>query len=1526
LNGSDRYLSRGIDYLGALGATLRDLTGFSTLAYELIQNADDSRATEMTFDFREDALVVDNDGVFSDCRSVQLPDCPWREREEYQHRCDFHRFRHIYSGDKRRQAGTTGAFGIGFISVYQITDYPQLVSSGRHWTIREDEVEGERIEVCSGCDMCTGAGLPGTRFVLGWARNPDSPMRQRLGVEAVAADGPERMLDELLRTLPEAMLFLKSIRSVSVLRDGQPVLTVNREDEGSRVEIVESRPGEATTRRAWLVLTGSFGREADSLRQRYRGMIEDSWSSDVVLAIGRESASSGLLFAVLPTQRSSHLPLHIKADFFTSSDRKSVVLEAEYQSEWNRAALAASACALADGVLAVRDFLGHVGFWKVIECVREAARRTGGPEEELPLGLFWEKLCEKLLNSDVVWSSKGAWRIPSETNLLPASLGSKHVSLLEDLRIVLVHPDLSEFRHLLRNGLKVPVLNCMRLAKGLASVDLRQQRLTASEVPEWLGSVERQRLLREVMAAVLAGSKGEAKAAAEHELSTFPIVPDRKQRLCPCNQTYVTDESTATLFEAVLPEVSFSTESDELIRQLCHDFDAREAAACLLAESGLDIASACEAGTMKPGSFVRWFKEKGEVVLEDDALSSQIASLPVYPSSKGYLPLAGLALPGGSFGDELGIATLLDVDALEGCRSFLRKLGVQTLELRDYFLTHLPNALADMRGAPDRLREAARFISDYLREIRDDLELRDVLRAQALVECSDGEFRAGSDVHLDTEENRTLLGDGAPYVQSSEGAGGADADLLMWLGVRCRPLPSRVVERLRETVLGPPEPDAVTSASSVLAYFGSLLNEDVELSTEVAMLREMKWLPARGDTERWYAPTEICSSDRSHLFESQATFLAIAPSTQRECSVFLGLLGVRSDPKPEEVVGHLLHCVDERKNVGRNLYRFLEANAGHEAVEELRGKRCLRHPTKSREYVQPEHVFWNPSRFGERRYQLDPDLRRYSSLMDTLQVKQEPGWSDAVAVMAEIAGEQEVTDDVSNDDGAILDECWRMLSSSLEDPDCRDAAASLGDRPCVLNVLSSLIPPRSALFNDRPDLVSRFNQGIANVLVECDETAKPALQAAGARPFSLAVGRRLEACETVGRGDRLSERIRLRMPQIRRVMQATELSGEGLDVEELEALHCVSASLLEVRYYVEIPDGELSSSATVEKAHLESDTLTLHFVEDGSSVPWRAVAREIAFLIHPADRSRSLAAVLNEVLSAETEEDARTILDEYEYPTVAAPFDSGAPEASSIAALGDSTENEGSGVEEASVADRKPEDHGGEGAGKSAGSRNPEHGDADVPAARPSPRKRSSNEAGESPSTARPAGQSRRRTGTPSSGGSTSKRQGQAGSRPGSGGGKRSRATAGGESAKSRICRASRGGQDDNEAQESVEHRRLVERAGVDVVIRHETGCGRDPDEKPPMHPGFDIASLDSGGNVVRYIEVKSLSGGWVSDCVLVTRTQFENALRLGDMYWLYVVEDARGEDPTLYRIQDPARLVDKVTFGPNWIDEAEGY
>lgn len=92
-------LSRGQDYLGNIARMLGDLQGVRTFIHELIQNADDAPgATRMRFSVTEDRLEVWNDGLFDRCDDLSTMECGWLLTEG--HRCDFHSFRMVGSGDK----------------------------------------------------------------------------------------------------------------------------------------------------------------------------------------------------------------------------------------------------------------------------------------------------------------------------------------------------------------------------------------------------------------------------------------------------------------------------------------------------------------------------------------------------------------------------------------------------------------------------------------------------------------------------------------------------------------------------------------------------------------------------------------------------------------------------------------------------------------------------------------------------------------------------------------------------------------------------------------------------------------------------------------------------------------------------------------------------------------------------------------------------------------------------------------------------------------------------------------------------------------------------------------------------------------------------------------------------------------------------------------------------------------------------------------------------------------------------------
>ena len=164
------------DLVGSIATHLRDLTGYSTLAHELIQNADDARgATWISFDAKKDALIVRNDGIFSSCGDPAAPNCV--EEDDSTGRCDLHSFRKYAGQAKRERDGATGAFGIGFTVVYQLTDRPEMISNGEHWTLAPEDGAVER---CDGCAHCRGTS--GTNSPLPWA-TPASSLRRALRAE-----------------------------------------------------------------------------------------------------------------------------------------------------------------------------------------------------------------------------------------------------------------------------------------------------------------------------------------------------------------------------------------------------------------------------------------------------------------------------------------------------------------------------------------------------------------------------------------------------------------------------------------------------------------------------------------------------------------------------------------------------------------------------------------------------------------------------------------------------------------------------------------------------------------------------------------------------------------------------------------------------------------------------------------------------------------------------------------------------------------------------------------------------------------------------------------------------------------------------------------------------------------------------------------------------------------------------------------------------------------------------------------------
>ncbi|KAL7096896.1 hypothetical protein ACP275_10G109500 [Erythranthe tilingii] len=209
----------------------------TTVLKELIQNADDAGATtvRLCLDRRThgvDSLLSDSLASWQGPALLAYNDAVFSEQ-------DFVSISRIGGSSKHADAWKTGRFGVGFNSVYHLTDLPSFVS-GKHAVIFDPQGvylpnvsatnPGKRIEYVSssaislykdqflpycafGCDM--KSPFQGTlfRFPL---RNTDQAANSKLSKQAYLEDDISSMFVQLYEEGVLLLLFLKSVLSIEM--------------------------------------------------------------------------------------------------------------------------------------------------------------------------------------------------------------------------------------------------------------------------------------------------------------------------------------------------------------------------------------------------------------------------------------------------------------------------------------------------------------------------------------------------------------------------------------------------------------------------------------------------------------------------------------------------------------------------------------------------------------------------------------------------------------------------------------------------------------------------------------------------------------------------------------------------------------------------------------------------------------------------------------------------------------------------------------------------------------------------------------------------------------------------------------------------------------------------------------------------------------------------------------------------------------------------------------------------------------
>ena len=1495
-----KYLSRTTNYLGDLGAKLRDLQGYSTLAHELIQNADDAHASSMSFNILPNALILDNDGIFSDCEchDNDTLQCPWTHDGKHNHQCDFHRFREHSSGDKRFQEGTTGAFGIGFISVYQLTDKPELISAGRHWILHEEESEGKRIEVCLGCCECSKHSLPGTRFIFPFARDDQSPLRQALKADPVPADAPARLLRELERSLPAAMLFLKNIGVIEIRESGVLCRKFERVTEGDTVIISQ---GSSENDRVWRMLHGDFQSEGDSLRHQHYGRIEEKRSAKVMIALPDNKSSSGLLCAFLPTEEAPGLPFHINADFFPSNDRKRIILVDDYQSQWNRTAILAAARTVAAAVPRLTGMLGAERFWHLVSTLEVLASNSREDRIDSVWAEFWNELEVALRKEKVVLTSADGWTTAnSGVTILNSREEADNIHVLQRLGIELVSENLRPYQSSLRK-IGVPLFNVEALCAALAINGLNKP-IHFDDLPPYLKSDSGRAALWAETRILLQrqGRTPHARKADEERLQAISLAPTIHRELRPCKETFRADApTTVSLFEPLGLDIPFLDEVEEAfepLSYLCNEFHAIDAVQVLEMGDTATIQKQWIEGKFSISELIAWFANRREQIVNNEHTRRRLAELSIFPSGNKLRPLTELVLPGG-FDDQLKLAKIVDIGVLSGQREFLLELGVKKLDFRTYVLEYVSQALDDESLDQEARGLALTLLVKHFDEFTRDDEVRQTLSAVRLVKCKDGEYRRADECYFLTDIVQEVLGNDANIVELVDERAVSVRELFGWLGVERVPRLGDIVQAVRKTVARPCSETAIARIRRVVNHLGGRF-EDCKDHTVLNFLKSIDWLPARGDERQWYQPASLYAPYQAHVFFSQAKILDVSPNSNRS---FLEFLGVKINPAPALVVEHLLYCAERKESVNMDVYRFLNENADEPEIQKLKSERCL---WLEGAYRSPDHVFWEEHPFGRYRWRLGDNLWSYRPLLERIGVASSPNHEDAMHVLREISSEfASASRPLGDEDYAVLMNCWKMCEKALEQGSLTEQClSSLGEIMSIPHQGRVLDFPTRLFFDNRVGLAAKFGEYLSKNVILRPLEAGSAFMAAGVQQLGSAVKLILLQNEDPVPDSELKARLHERRNEIARVLSCQMASSDVNNaLDRLSMLECNSATSLVIQYRLDVFRPSAESKPEQVPALFLPDSHSLWATYPKEGLPWAPLARELAIALCPEEDPGPFAAGLKEVLVADTIEEAATVLDELGYAQVDIAVVEAQPSPEVAQQLGTEALFNGEKIPAHSSWDESQQDKVLE-----AENKNPTLQEttlhSDITRGRTAldpeaPKQATAPGAGRPKANAQNDDPVRRTSGH----GTGARQKTQSGS---------------GRKFISFVAVES-----DDEEESDPDHlphqeRMNLEGKSIKLILEEEPELRR----MPTNNPGFDLIQLGPDRQPVRWIEVKAMKATLDDHPVTLTRTQFERAQKIGEAYWLYVVENAAApEYSNIVRIQNPAGKARRFTFDHGW-------
>lgn len=1507
--------------LGNIRSHLAGLQGYDVMALELLQNADDAKAEEISFDITDRGLLIRNSGQFTYCGDLTTRPCSFIASDNYS--CDYHRIADVGSGGKLSRGENIGRFGIGFVSTYQVTDHPEIRSSGVKLTLRPEEGQWfiEPFEQPEG-----------TTFFLPWADDPNTEARLALGVSHISAAHIDQLVDDFQTVLRKSLLFLRHVRTAEVRRNGKLLLACDLDRGVGSDLIVSFRPSGEVEQ--WHILRADVAESAARLYASHPHLepLGRSTKISIGMRIEPEPLAEGVLYAFLPTEQSTGLPMHINADFFPEPDRKAVIFAGhQHQQAWNEMLIEVAAAELARDPEGLLEMLGDVQLWQTLARAFELSKPSSHPT---CFSQFWDRLKITGSQSQIARSEDGNLQRPSGVFLPRSPLTTHQAKALLEVGGRLVAEDLRQFQTPI-NQLGAPILTFDRLVNLLeqamaqqvpGQVQVEEERFESFYRPLWSMVND---LLPE------AANQNPGTNPAIQRLTSIPFVVTEDLYAVTISQSFVVPATVdADRAASLLPRLAIAAHHILGFPKIARLLRKLELGAVVS-----HINSMCAIEPVEDVIGVQhedlrdlyaMFADLDRQTNVEKAVYQALRNLPIWLASRGLIKATQALLPG-NFTDPTGEADLLETSVLtDTAREFVsNKLGVQTQTIEAFVQHVLPRFFND--DGPLDAQKYDRLISELSSHpaLINDENIRRLLGSLPIVPTQDGRWSRPTKTYRRTDDLVKVLGDATHlWLDASRIPNARSVHAFIdSLGIRRSPSAQHLVERMLFIAEKyPPTEDAKRGGAEafyVLCDHYEEWKETPFFQAGIDKLRGVACFPAESDTESWHSGSTLYAPYRAEAFRSQAKILDLR-NTARLKTELLEHLGVTINPETRLVIDHLQYCVKTGVQPHVSTYQVLNERAQRSdpLISTLAGSRCI-YVDSQKTFVRPNQLYWAPQQLGRYAFTIPGNLEAFKPLFTAIGVKNAPEGRDYVDILLDIVGEYfDHAKAVAGADRWVYDACLMGVSASDE----REEIGALEIRrlqeaPSILNLMGQPTHPDEVLLQDSEWHAGFFNGELDRALCKPAPELWPFMEKVGVRRLSESAEVALEFVDGLKSDEpQLAERLMERIDILARLLHDKPTTVKQKVRRALSELHAVSYELVRIQASVHVGGDWASAPPLAAHAFYDIDKRQLILARPVGERTWPHVLNAIFHQLMPEESGSEISKLTLSVrpLMGMPLEEAHRELTDAGIPYLDAEGGSGQAEDLTSSSLDDMGGTTDPVYQPESKPDAAPMD------AHKGGGRTPD----------PSGTGQLTGEPQTPPEDVTPPGQGQHgaeptdaqgkdpEIGDQSTGHGHSKRS--------STGDKRARSPRPKHKEQwdrrllSYVRRRQEEAADGDEQQDPSEHNLAVEVVARAAVCAYEKARGRVAEQMAQTHPGYDIISRNPLTGEDRFIEVKGVNGEWNQTGVGLSRLQFSNAQDFGDRYWLYVVEFV--SDPQHIRvhpIRSPATQVTSFMFDGNWRDAA---